>query len=120
MSQLTGIVHINVNGDRLRSKPGATINPGGVSRTTQSGAARNDHGYSQTPVPSRVTLELMPDANTSLAEIREWASVNIIVECDTGQTYVGQGCWVTEVPELTGGDSSSVSVTLEGPELQEV
>lgn len=102
MSQVTGIVKVYLNGALQRSKEGAKLKLGGKERTAQVGHAV--YGFSEKVVPSELefTLSHMPD--TDLIALRDLTGATARFECDSGTTYVIPNAFVSEPPELTGGD----------------
>jgi len=119
MAKKLGKVIIKVDGRVLESMPGAKIDIGGDERTTVVGANKV-LGFSETPKPSRVECEVAVGKETRLAELRGWDNVTISAVCDTGQNYVGQGCWLTNTPNMSAGEGGRVPLVFEGGPLEEM
>jgi hypothetical protein len=99
--------------------PGAKLDIGGNERTTVVGAT-SVQGFFETPKASKLECEVTVGADTRLAAMRNWESVTISFECDTGQQYVIQGAWLTNTPEMTASEGGRVPLTFEGPPAEEM
>lgn len=119
MARKLGSVKIKVDGTVLESKPGASLDPGGTERATVMGD-NEVLGFSQQPKQSKVDCEIVYGKETSLSELGEIEDATLSFECDTGQTYVVQGAWLTNTPALKGGEGGSVQLTFEGPPAEEM
>lgn len=117
-NKLLGRAIIRVNGKTFRQEKGATLDIGGIKRNTKMGNA-GVNGFSEEPVPSKMEVSIHVGPETSLAEIRDWSNVVASFECDTGQTYVINGGWVTDPPVLEEGDGKTKFV-IEGPAAEEM
>lgn len=102
-NQLTGRVFIAVNGQRLRSKPGAKLNIGGVERSTVTGDS-GVHGYAEKTVAPTLECSVSHGGDTSLTEMAAWKDVSIAFETDTGKVYQLRDAWLKTPPELTAGE----------------
>lgn len=114
-----GKATVKVDSDMLKTKPGASIDIGGVERTTVIGAVAVD-GFYETPKPSRVECEVSVGTETKLSKISGWDNVTIVFECDTGQIYVVQGGWLTNTAALTASEGGKVPLVFEGPPAEEM
>jgi hypothetical protein len=119
-NQVAGIVIIKINGQSLRSEPGASHDTGGVSRTEVVGDQEDDVAFAQKRQPSQTDCVLMYDADTSLSIINGWSDVTLNFEVDTGQLYVVNHAFCTNTPKITGGQGGKVALTFKGPPSQEV
>jgi len=108
--QNTGRVTVKVNGDTLRSKPGASLKIGGVSRE----AVPNDQGtvdHKEATEAAEVKCTLVHVATTDLIALRQMTGGTVNYETDTGVVYVVPGAFTTDVGELNDGE---VEVTFMG------
>lgn len=106
----TGRVTVKMNGATLRSRPGASINIGGVTREE----VENDQGtvdYRESTKASEVTATLVHTAETDLIALRNFVGGTINFETDTGAVYVVGGAFTKEVGDLSEGE---VEVTFGG------
>lgn len=118
MSKKLGRVTVKADGKVLQSKSGATLDPGGTERTTVVGD--HDVGYFEKTKQSKVECEIMYGKETSLDELGAMDNVTLSFECDTGQSYVIKGAWLTDTPQLTAGDGGSVKLVFEGSKAEEL
>lgn len=117
--QLLGMVYIKVDGSLLPSLPGAKLDMGGVTRTTVMG----DNavlGFARQPKQSVVECEIGMREGVSLAALQKIEDATITFECDTGQTYVIRGAYVTETLNLTAGEGGKVALKFEGQPAEEM
>ena len=109
MAQVTGIIKIYVNGRMLRTKPGAKFNPGGKTRTFESG--HSVYGYHEEVVPATLDCTLVHMADTDVVEMSNLTEQTLKVETDTGQTYVVAQAATTEPCELSSGGDMTLKMS---------
>ncbi|WP_368565491.1 phage tail tube protein [Pseudoxanthomonas sp. UTMC 1351] len=117
MSQRLGKAILIVNGSRLESMPGATIDIGGDARTTQIGA-NEVLGYTQTPKQSRVEVSVSIRSGISVADLHA-SDVPITFEGDTGQIWSIAGAWSVDTPVVDSG-AGTAKLVYEGPPAEEI
>lgn len=117
MSQRLGKAIIKVAGRALETMPGATIDLGGVTRTTQNGANKV-LGYTETPKQSRVEATVSLKRGVSAQDLHA-KNVTITFEGDTGQIWSIASAWSTEPPVIDSG-AGTARVVFEGPPAEEV
>ena len=108
--QVTGRVKEKVDGELLRSKPGATIQIGGVKRNPMP----NDQGttdFKTENVPAMVKATLHHVANTDLPALLAFQGGTVIWEGDNNISYTVPGAFTQELGELKDGE---VEVTFGG------
>lgn len=103
MGQVTGTVYVNMNGKRLRSKEGASLDMGGFERTAQMSNG-TVAGFSEKPVPAVVSCTLLHMSDTDLKEINDFQDGTVTFETDTGLTYIVNEAFTTKPCKLTGGE----------------
>ena len=118
MSKIFGRALIKVNGMAMQTLPGASLEPGGVGRTTVNGA-HGTLGYTEQVKNSKCEFEIAYTARTSLKEIGDWGDVTVEFQCDTGQSYVISHGWSTEPPPITDNEGKA-KITIEGPAAEEI
>lgn len=116
--QLIGRAFISVNGERVRSEPGATIDIGGVMRETVIGDIGVD-GYAETPKQAVVDMSVSVGRGEGVARYRDLNDTSITFECDTGQVFSVRNAWLTEPPIITGQNGGQVKLKFEGPPAEE-
>jgi hypothetical protein len=115
MARKTGRVTVTVDGNVLKSKPGASIKIGGVMREP----IMDDQGgynYTETLEPSQVKCTLLHVAETDLPALRAFVDGTVHYETDTGVSYVVTGAGTGEIGELANGE---VEVTFNGPPAEQ-
>lgn len=118
MSQITGRAFISINGSRLKSRPGATLNLGGFNRESQLGDD-GVHGYKEAVAAPSVSLTISHDKDVSLKDLADATDVSITFETDTGRTYIMSPSWLTAPPELNSQEGT-IPLTYEGMSAEEV
>lgn len=101
MAQVTGIVKIYLDGQLLRSQPGATLNMGGVKRTAKSG--HSVYGYSEEIVESTLDATLVDMADTDAIKLSAIKDATLRFETDTGNVYTVKGAWTSEPCQVSSG-----------------
>lgn len=116
MPQVTGRVFISVGGRRLRSKPDATLDIGGVRRdpvTSDSGV----DGYTESTTAPAVNCTISHMAGVSLADLAAIRDETMRFQTDTGIGYTIRGAWLAAPPTLGGG--GEVTLAFNGVECIE-
>lgn len=110
MAKKTGRVTIKLDGAPLVSKPGASLQIGGVQREPDT----SDQGqvfYKETIVHAMVNATMIHTSETDLLALRDFAGGTLNFECDTGVVYVIDGAFTTELGDLSNGE---VDISLAG------
>ena len=103
MGQATGRVTIKLNGDVIRSRSGASLQIGGVTRE----ALTTDQGtifYREDTAPAVVTATVVHLADTDIQSLRLLRDFNCTYETDTGASWSINNAFVTDVGELSNGE----------------
>lgn len=101
--KVTGRVFINVAGrGRLRSRPGAELNTGGVNREEVVGDD-SVHGFREEIVAPTIECEISHTGNDDLLDLNNIVDDSVAFETDTGQTYIMQEAWLAEPANLRDG-----------------
>lgn len=82
-----GRATITYNGKRLRSKPGATLNLGGTSRTPDP-LDDGSVGYAESTAAPSLSCTVPLTADLSVQELRDLTGANVVFESDTGKSWV--------------------------------
>lgn len=118
MPQLTGRATITWNGQTLDTKNGASLDPGGITRETQTGD-QSIH-FSEALRPAMVKCEVNWTPDLSLRALNDIRDATIQFSCDTGALYVIRQAWRTGELEAKAAKDGGISITFEGPEAEEV
>lgn len=114
MSQQTGRVTIKLGSESLRSKPGAVIQIGGVTREY----AMTDQGesyYKENMVCASIRATMPHFADTDLIKLRNWKNGVAFFETDSGVLYTVPKAGTANVGDLTNGE---VEITIMGDPAQ--
>ena len=99
MPQVTGRVFISVGGRRLRSKPGATLDIGGVSRAPVTSDSGVD-SYTESTAAPAVNCTISHMSGVSLADLASIRDETMRFQTDTGIGYTIRGAWCASPPVL--------------------
>jgi len=102
-NQVTGRVFVTVQGERLRSKEGATLKFGGVEREDVLGDG-GVLGYSEKTSAPEIDCTLAHNAAFSAKSFQDITDERVIFETDTGKTYVLANAWCKGALELSKGE----------------
>lgn len=100
--KVTGIATIRVDGAEIPTEKGATLNPGGVNRTTRM-AGKRVH-FNEEPVAPTLQCTVLHTPEIDLIDLNTITNATVLVECDNGQDYMLTGAFVTETNELNTGE----------------
>lgn len=115
--QRLGKAKIRFGSSLLETMPGATLDLGGVARTTQTGA-NAVLGFTETPKPSRLEATVSLARGTSAKDLN-LDDVNFTFEGDTGQVWAVRNAWSVETQSIDSG-AGTTRVILEGLPAEEV
>ncbi|ANM05228.1 hypothetical protein AMC78_CH03159 [Rhizobium phaseoli] len=118
MAQVLGIVDIVWRGRNIPVEKGAKIKVGGIKNNVVTYGRKA--GRAQEFEASEVT------ATTNLEAGQRWGNLwnpgegELQVVCDTGQTFVFGDAFLTDIPEITGGEGGKIELKWAGGEPDEV
>jgi hypothetical protein len=95
-------VFIALNGQRIRSKEGASLDTGGLKRDAQTSDAGVD-GFSESVTAPTVDCRINHTAATSLTELHAFKGT-LTFETDTGRAYTLTNAWSSTPPKLEKGE----------------
>lgn len=99
MAMVTGKAAIKYNGKLLESKDGAKMNMGGAVRKAVKGDT-GVHGYQEETAVPFVECKISHKADTDVAELKNITDATIVVEADSGKSYVMRGAWTVNPVEI--------------------
>jgi hypothetical protein len=114
MAKLTGRIFISLNGQRIRSMPGASLDTGGVTRTPSISDAGVD-GFMESISAPHVACKISHGANTSMADLQAFTGT-LTFQTDSGRVYTLIEAFNTTPPKLEKGE---VSLEYSAGECQE-
>ncbi len=113
--QATGMVKIKIGSETLRTKPGASLQIGGIQRdfdvTDQLESYFREKGVVAT---LKGTIVHMSD--TELVKLRDAKNFSAFFETDSGKMYTVANAAVAQLGDLSNGE---VEVTISGDPAQE-
>lgn len=118
MPQFLGRATIRANGDVIESAKGASLDIGGVKRS--SVVVGRVVGFAEETVPAVLECETALRPGMSLDRLRRMSNAVVVFECDTGQRYVMNDCFLTDTPTMKDGEGGNVTLKFEGPAAEEV
>ena len=117
-NKVVGQAKITVDGERYPTDGQSTLELGGVTREAVIGDY-DASSFKETPAPSKVECSILVKQGRSLASIQAIDNATIVMEVDTGQTYVVRNAYVSEVVSLSTNDGKA-SVVFMGPPAEEL
>lgn len=105
--QVAGKIFVTINGQRLRSKEGASLETGGIEREGVVSDSGVD-GFMEKVVAPKVDCKVSLTNDIKLADLQAFKDGTLIFETDTGRVYTLTGAWNAKPPKLERGE-----VTLE-------
>lgn len=118
MGQLTGRVTITVNGIARESNKGAKLDPGGITRSSQTSDQNVNH--SEALRPAKVECEFPWTAGLSLTELNDIKDATVQFQADTGKSWVINNAFRSGELTGTSGDNGNVPVVFEGDPAVEI
>lgn len=116
--KITGRAIITVDGKRLKSESGATLNPGGSNRSSVMGGGEV-HGYQEEDVAPSLECTVFHNKETSLRELSDITGATVLFETDTGAQYILRDAFTTEPASLSSSDGT-VGLKMEAIACDEV
>lgn len=101
--QVTGRVFIALNGQRIRSKEGASLDIGGARRDPAVSDAGVD-GYSEAVSVPRVECKVSHTAEMSLKQLQDFKDGTLVFETDTGKVFTLTQAWCAQPPRMAKGE----------------
>ncbi len=105
--QIAGKVFLTINGQRLRSKEGASLEMGGIEREAVISDSGVD-GFMEKFTAPKVDCKISLTPDIKLEDLQAFKDGTLVFETDTGRVYTLTGAWCAKPPKLEKGE-----VTLE-------
>lgn len=115
MGMILGEVTIRANGKQLKTKGGATLNPGGYSRTQHTGPGKV-WGKSQKYSPPSIELVIAADEDVDVIEINAIEDATLTWEGNNGVRYMMTKASTNE-PASLREDSGDIAATFFGDKV---
>lgn len=118
MAQVLGIVDIVWKGVNIPVEKGAKVKLGGLRNNPVIYGRRVDRAQEFVASEISATTALRRDQRyTDLFTVEEG---ELQVHCDTGQTFVFADAFMTDPPELTGGEGGKAELKWQAGNYQEI
>jgi hypothetical protein len=117
--QVLGSVNIKVNGQMLRSNPGAKLELGGPMREAVLGT-KVVHGYHEKVQEAKLECEITLARGDSLDDIRNITDATLIFEADSGQSWSIANAFLTEPPVVNEGEGGKVALKFSGDPAEQI
>jgi len=118
MAQLVGRVRIALDGQIYNSKPGAKLDPGGVTNEPVVGDAGVDRAEKLRP--AKIECEFHWRKGLSLTALNDVTDATIQFITDVGSTYVLNNGFRTGDLMATSGESGGIPMTFQGESVSEI
>lgn len=118
MAQSVGIIDLVWRGKRISVEKGAKVKLGGIQNKTVEygrGAARSQEFVASTVECTTILLKGQKASDLYTTEEGE-----LQVQMDTGQTIVAYAAWMTDRPDVTGGEGGKVPLKWAFGDYEEV
>jgi len=112
MAKIIGQVEITAGGITFEVLPGATLNPGGVTRQSVM-STRGRAGFTETVTAASVTCTIVFNSTADIVTLRDMTGATLMFDCGNGVSYVVRNADVLNPPPLDSG-AGTYEVTLEG------
>jgi len=115
-TQVTGLVEIRIDGNVIRSLPGATLTLDGANK--EAIYAGGEFLYKEDPQPPELDMKVAHTADQSIRELADIVDALAIVTTDTGVVFHMRNAWTMEPPQLDSG-AGEISLKLSGQSVDE-
>ncbi|MGN7832663.1 phage tail tube protein [Pseudoxanthomonas sp. 22568] len=112
-----GKAKIKMGGVTLETMPGATLDIGGTTRTSQVGA-NAVLGFTEAEKQSRLECTVSIKGGTRVEDLHV-EDATITFEADTGQNWSIRNAWSVETPVVDSG-AGTARFVFEGPAAEEI
>lgn len=101
-NQRTGQVYIRVDGNLLKSMPGAKLT--GVAGAKRNAVVGNEvYGFGEEILVPTIECDISHGADVSVQKLFKIVDSTATFECDSGPIFVLSNAWVASVDELADG-----------------
>lgn len=118
MAKVFGRATIEINGQLLDSNKGASLDVGGVKRTSKM-TAKGRAGAQEEQMPARIECSFPLIPGIRLKDLQALTDVTTKFRADTGQLYsIAHSDWID--PPKTDDQSGDVTCVIEGDAAEEI
>lgn len=105
-NQIIGRATITVNGKKLKTENGATLNLGGSNRTAKMGGGVV-HGYMEEDVPPSLECNVIKTRDVSVRELSDIVDATVLFDGDDGSQYILRDAFTAEPVTVNSGDGTA-------------
>ena len=116
--QLLGIQEIVWRGQKLAVEKGSKLTLGGIKNNAV--VFGRQVGRAQEFEPTEVEVTIPLKRGMRITDVFVQGEGELQVLCDTGQTYAWPDAFITNRPEMTGGEGGKISVKWSAGEAEEI
>ena len=117
MSNVTGLCYVRVYGQRLQSKEGATLKPGGPVAEMVTAVTGVVGAATKELQAAEIKAKIVHTGDLDITAVQRWRNFTATFETDSGQRYLIRNASVVDAVELSGHE---VDVTIGGQEAERV
>jgi hypothetical protein len=118
MAQVLGIVDIVWRGRNIPVEKGAKLKLGGIAN--KAVVYGRQVGRAQEFMASEIEATTVLERGQKFSELYGVDEGELQVACDTGQTFVFPGAFLTDQREITGGEGGKVSLKWSAGSYEEI
>ena len=111
MSKVTGLCWIIINGIKLHSEAGATLNPGGDIAKPAMSTSGYVGLFSDEKQAAKLKFKLVHTGDIDVVMLQHLRDQTLVFETDSGQRYLIRNAGTTDAVEFS---KNSVDMTMEG------
>lgn len=104
-NQIMGRATITVDGKKLNTENGATLNLGGSNRSPKMGGGVV-HGYMEEDVPPSMECNVIKRKDVSARELSDIVDATVLFDGDDGSQYILRDAFTTEPVTINSGDGT--------------
>jgi len=116
--QVLGIIDILWRGRNIPVEKGAKLKLGGLKNNAVPYGRKV--GRAQEFVGSEITATTHHERGVSFRDVYAEGEGELQVVCDTGHTYTFPDAFLTEIPEMTGGEGGKLELKWAAADYEEV
>jgi hypothetical protein len=118
MAQFLGILDASWRQEALDPEKGGKVKVGGIKNNLVKTGRRV--GRAQEFEESEITMSIPLERARQLKKLFDAGEGELIVKCDTGQTYTWPDAFLVNRPEFTGGEGGKVELKWNAGEPEEL
>lgn len=106
--QTLGIIDLTWRGRTIDAEKGSKVKLGGLKQNVVTTGRRVHHADEMEA--SEITATIVLPRGMKLSDIFVRGEGDLIARCDSGQTYAWPDAFITNRPEMTGGEGGKIQI----------